>query len=179
MEFKTNEVKTDLSSRRDVVHKTIFRAMRRYYWEKFDELHADIQITKENFKDLVKEFINSFIINFDSLPPFSNPNVEASQDGILLVMMTIISQQMTKSWYYKMKNQSYNKLLVKIMSKYSYSSWMKLFNNTNFILVASKFFIGEGFTEAKQTIPSIKENIQVYEHAANFFKDICQKKIKI
>mmetsp|Transcript_9702 Transcript_9702/g.10885 ORF Transcript_9702/g.10885 Transcript_9702/m.10885 type:complete len:97 (+) Transcript_9702:303-593(+) len=95
--------------------------MRRYYHSKFEEMHSEEDINKDNFKDLVKEFINSFIVDIDTIPEYENPMTAISQEGMLMVMMTIISQQLAKSWCYKMKNQSFNKYFVKVMTKYSYS----------------------------------------------------------
>lgn len=118
---KTKNNKSEFCSRRDVVHKAIFRAMRRYYFGIFEDIHSENPATKENFKDFVTEFISSTIIDFDSLPAYVNPAEGISQEGMLMVMMTIISQQLSKSWCYKMKNQSFNKYFLNIMNKYSYS----------------------------------------------------------
>lgn len=150
--------------------------MRRYYFALFEEIHSENPATKENFKDFVKEFISSTIIDFDSLPTYVNPSEGISQEGMLMVMMTIISQQLSKSWCYKMKNQSFNKYFLNIMSKYSYSVWIKLFDNLNFSFVVSKFLNGSGFTEAKQSMQTIQENSEAYEEAVQFFKDLCARK---
>ena len=149
--------------------------MRRYYFALFEDMHSENPATKENFKELVKEFIRNSIIDFDSLPVYENPADGISQEGMLMVMMTIISQQLSKSWWYKMKNQSFNKYFVNIMNKYSFSVWIKLFDNLNFTFVVSKFLNGNGFDEAKQSMQTFQENSDAYDEAAKFFKDLCSK----
>ena len=137
-------------------------------------MHTNISATKENYRDLVKEFLLT-IIDFDNLPVYENPADGISQEGMLMVMMTIISQQLSKSWCYKMKNQSFNKYFVNIMNKYSYSVWIKLFDNLNFSFVVSKFLNGSGFDEAKQSMQTFQESSAAYDEAAQFFKDLCSK----
>lgn len=143
----------------------------------FEKEFKEIGITKDNYKELVKTFISKFIVDFESIPEYANPCAGISQEGMLMVMMTMISQQMTKSWCYKMKNQSFNKHFVKLMNKYSYAMCVKLFDNLNFSFVVDKFFQGAGYQESKESIQTFQENKAAYESAAEFFKGLCKSKV--
>lgn len=96
--------------------------MRRHYSAKFEAMYKGVGVTKDNYKDLVLEFVNREIIRLTEIQQLENPSVGVSREGMLLVMMTMISQQLARSWYYKMKNQSFNKYFNKVMSKYSFST---------------------------------------------------------
>lgn len=113
--------KSEFCVRRDVVHKAIFRAMRRHYFVKFEQRNTTNDINKETYKDLIVEYLQDIYPEYDTLPEIVSPNDGFSKEGLQLVLMTIVSQQLTKSWCYKMKNQSFNKYFTKVMSKYSYS----------------------------------------------------------
>lgn len=137
-------------------------------------MHKDKDINKENYKDLVLEYINKDIMPMDTLPEVENPSMGLSQEGLLLVIMVTISQQLTRSWYYKMKNQSFNKYFTKVMSKYSYSLWLKLFENKNFRVVIHKFLSGDGFREAFADSKSMQDNAAAYEDAVQEFLSKCE-----
>jgi len=166
---KNKKEKSEFGIRRDVVHKAIFRAMRRHFFKSFEQKNSPVEATKENFKDLVVNYIKENLVDFDSLPEAELPGKSISQEGILLVMMTIISQKLTKSWSYKLKNQSFNKNFTKVMSKYSFALCLKLFENKNFKLVAQSFLTGEGFNESIDEMSTMKENLDAYEDARVFF----------
>lgn len=51
---KNKNEKSQFSSRRDVIHKAIFRALRRHFSSEFENMHTDAEVTKDNFKDLVQ-----------------------------------------------------------------------------------------------------------------------------
>lgn len=97
------------------------------------------------------------------------PNEELSQDGIVLVMMAIISQPMTKSWAYKMKNSLFVKYFNTFMSKYSYSMLVKLFDNLNFRFILKQYLVSDGFVDTKETTNTMIENREAYENAAYQF----------
>lgn len=171
---KTKKDKSEFGVRRDVVHKAIFRAMRRYFFLKFEQMYAAQGINKDNFKELIISFIESQIMNYEDLPSYLAPNEGISQEGILLVVMTIVSQQLTKSWCYKMKNQSFNKYFTKVMSKYSFAMCQKLFENVNFKYVAKQFLEGEGFSAETEFMSTMKENAEAYEKARVYFLELCK-----
>lgn len=51
---QTNGGDSELSTRKDVVHKAIFRAMKRYYSAKFENEFGDQEIHKDEFKRQVQ-----------------------------------------------------------------------------------------------------------------------------
>jgi len=169
---KNKNERSMFSIRRDVVHKAIFRAMRRFYATEFESMHKHTLITKENYKDLVQNFLSKIIDEFNNWSEFLNPTEALSKDGIVLVMMVIISQPLTKSWSYKMKSASFVRYFNTFMSKYSYALMQKLFENFNFRLLVKTFLNSEGFEEAMQTTLSMKENQDVYESAAKTFLNL-------
>lgn len=136
-------------------------------------MYKGVTITKENYKDLVVEYVKKEVVTLEQFSARENPSVEISEEGMLMVMMTIISQNLARSWYYKMKNQAFNKYFNKVMSKYSYSTCMKLFDNKNFKLVAKQFFEGEGLTQAMEENKAMQENSEAYSNAVQEFLSKC------
>lgn len=137
-------------------------------------MYTSDSITKENYKDFVVEYVNREVLPLSNFSGRENPNDAISEEGMLMVMMTIISQQLARSWYYKMKNQSFNKYFNKVMSKYSYSCWIKLFENKNFKLVAKQFLEGEGLNQAIEENKAMQENVGAYQEAAQEFLSKCE-----
>jgi hypothetical protein len=48
-------------TRKDVVHKAIFRGIKRYYEKKFEELLGSDVIPKEDYSVKIQEFINRVV----------------------------------------------------------------------------------------------------------------------
>jgi hypothetical protein len=71
---KNNGEKSQFSIRRDVVHKAIFRAMRRHYALELENSFPNVKISKENFKDLVSEFCSKSFNEFKAWPEHELPN---------------------------------------------------------------------------------------------------------
>ena len=93
----------DHSKRKDVIHKAIFRAMKRYYSEKFEETFGSSEITKEEFKNYAIEFTNSIMRKlyhnqYEEDTESSKPIEEYSTYEMLNVTMTLISHQFAKTW---------------------------------------------------------------------------------
>lgn len=112
------------------------------------------------------------------MPEFEHPGDEISQEGMLLAMMTIISDKYTKSWHYKMKNASFAKFFTTFMKRYSYAMFVKLLENKNFRVIMKIFLNSEGFQSEMQTINSMKENQETYENAAKVILSICNGEVE-
>lgn len=157
------------SKRKDVIHKAIFRAMKRYYSGEFQRFIGSQKIHKNEFVDLTKQFTYS-ILN-DSvlggqrlwdLPEKTCSNEMVSQTGLMSVMLTLISHKLAKNWGYP---RTFNQHFVGALYKYSEYFLMKLFANKNF-WVMIKHFCGKSlFDEAMASTPTIQENIAAYEEA--------------
>ena len=148
---------TEHSCRRDVVHKALFRAMKRYYSCKFEEAYGSQTITKDDFKRLVKVFIDATVIScsdsFKSIEDLSQNcrnNVGVSQQGMITVMMTLISHRVAKAC---LKNKWFNKHFVNGLYKYSEYVFTKIFSDKNFWVIAHHF-LTEAFDEVKHSIPT-------------------------
>mmetsp|Transcript_7373 Transcript_7373/g.6532 ORF Transcript_7373/g.6532 Transcript_7373/m.6532 type:complete len:115 (-) Transcript_7373:290-634(-) len=90
--------------RRDVIHKAFFRAMKRYYSEKFETAFGAKEITKEEFKRHVIAFTDATVMQeaenkvpIDQLTESSKSSEECSKQGMLNVMMTLISHKLAKN----------------------------------------------------------------------------------
>ena len=48
-----------------------------------------------------------------------------------------------------------------------------MYSNINFNFIIKDFIENGGFTEAKETVATIKENLSAYEEAAKNFLELC------
>lgn len=92
-------------TRKDVVHKAILRGIKRYYEKKFEELIGSDVIPKEDYGLKIQEFIDRVVtlsfnrhIKFDQLPEKAKSNEAISKNGMINVMMTLVSHKLAKTW---------------------------------------------------------------------------------
>ena len=102
---KASSPRTAHSKRRDVIHKAFFRAMKRFYSDKFQKSFGATEITKEEFKNQVISFTDSTVMRdicdkaqMDMLAEDSKASQECSKQGMMNVMMTLISHKLAKNW---------------------------------------------------------------------------------
>mmetsp|Transcript_6959 Transcript_6959/g.7782 ORF Transcript_6959/g.7782 Transcript_6959/m.7782 type:complete len:196 (+) Transcript_6959:672-1259(+) len=164
-----------LSLRKDVVNKTLFRSMKRFYTDKFAETFSlSKKESSESYMNKVKAFCTA--IFGDKLESLSHSNLTYAQ--IEKFMSIVISPNHVKSLLVESEDLNLHKEYYSCLYQYSHKKIAKMLLNSVCGYLFTDFINSGNLTQFITTCSTMSQNPKTYEATSKNFLLMIQGKYR-